>query len=265
VNREQHNIAEELPAGDPDATVEGLKPIRVTIVIPVFNEERCLRDNMARLHRFLLAWKPRDWEIVIANNGSTDQTLAIARALSSELPGIRTLHLDQKGRGRALKEAWLKSDAEVLTYMDADLSTDLNAFPGLVEAVSARRYDLAVGSRLLQPELTARCWKREVTSRTYNALVRALLGTGLSDAQCGFKAITRSAAQSLLPLVADNDWFFDTELLALAERQGYRICDLPVPWLERNDSHVKILSTAIKDLSGLFRLRRRFRHKSSLM
>ena len=199
--------------------------MQISIVIPVFNEARGLADSILRLRGFLSGWRPAGWEIVIVDNGSTDETLAIARRLSADHAGIRTVHLDRKGRGRALKTAWMASDAEVLSYMDADLSTDLNAFPTLIQAVTEHGYDLAVGSRLLNPGWTERCWKREIASRCYNALVKRMLGARFSDAQCGFKAITRSAACRLLPLVEDDGWFFDTELLAMAERGGYRICD----------------------------------------
>ena len=232
--------------------------MRVTITIPVFNEARCLYENMSRLHGFLNARNHTDWEIVIANNGSTDQTREIASRFSQEHPKFRVVHLDQKGRGRALKEVWLKSDADILCYMDVDLSTELSAFPKLIEAVATGGYDVATGSRLLKPELTTRCLKREIASRCYNVLVRAMLRTHFSDAQCGFKAITRQVAQQLLPLIEDTGWFFDTELLVAAERKGFRIFDLPVRWIEGPDTHVKIFRTAMDDLNGLIRLRRKW-------
>lgn len=230
--------------------------MRVTIAIPVFNEARNLYENMSRLHSFLATQRQIDWEIVIANNGSTDQTLLIASRFSKEYPKVQVIHLDQKGRGRALKEVWLTSTADILSYMDADLSTDLSAFPQLIEAVTTGGHDIATGSRLLKPELTTRSLQREVASRCYNALVKAMLRRQFSDAQCGFKALTRRAAQHLLPLVEDTGWFFDTELLVMAERLGYRTRELPVRWVEGPDSRVNIISTAIHDLRGLIRLRR---------
>lgn len=199
---------------------------------------------------------PFDYELVIANNGSTDRTLEIARQLAREHRRVRVLDVAEQGRGRALQRAWQSSPAAVLSYMDVDLSTDLAAFPSLIGAVASGDFDLAIGSRLLPGARVQRRWKRELTSRGYNRLVRALVHTRLADAQCGFKAISRTAAQALLPQVQDPGWFFDTELLVLAERLGYRICEIPVHWVEERDSRVNIFSTALADLRGLLRLRR---------
>jgi hypothetical protein len=199
---------------------------------------------------------PFDYELVIANNGSTDRTLEIARRLAREYNRVLVLDVPQKGRGGALKRAWLDSRAEVLSYLDVDLSTDLAAFPTLVGAVASGQCDLAFGSRLLAQSEVQRGWRRELLSRGYNRLVRLLLHTGITDLQCGFKAIRRAAAQTLLPQVADGGWFFDTELLVLAERLGYRLGEIPVHWIEDRDSRVKVISTALADLRGLWRLRR---------
>lgn len=203
-----------------------------------------------------LAGGPFDYELVIANNGSTDRTLEIARRLAREYNRVRVLDVPQKGRGGALKRAWLDSRADVLSYMDVDLSTDLAAFPALVGAVAWGEFDLAFGSRLLVQSQVKRGWRRELLSRGYNRLVRLLLHTGIRDLQCGFKAIRRAAAQALLPQVADAGWFFDTELLVQAERLGFRLREIPVRWVEDRDSRVNILSTVWADLRGLWRLRR---------
>lgn len=232
-----------------------MSPPAINITVPAYNEELLLADSIRRLSAFAQRALPWPYEIVIADNGSIDRTLEIARNLTAENAHVRVLHLDRKGRGRALKTAWLGSSADVLCYMDADLSTDLEHLPALLDALVTRGYDLAIGSRLLRPELTTRCFKRELTSRGYNSLVHGLLHTHFSDTQCGFKAITRQAAQVLLPLVQDNNWFFDTELLVLAERWGYRVFELPVRWVENRRTHVKILRTAAEDLRGLLRLR----------
>lgn len=198
-----------------------------------------------------------DWEIVIAENGSSDGTQLVADALAREYAKVRVNHFRERGRGGALKRTWLESDADILCYMDADLSTELEALPALIQPLVGNGYEVATGSRLLRPELTTRCFKREFTSRAYNLLLKNMLGVSFSDAQCGFKAITRLAATKLLPQVEDTGWFFDTELLALAEKQGYRIFELPVRWVERDKSHVRMFSTARADLAGLFRLRRK--------
>lgn len=233
--------------------------MQVNVTIPAFNEERLLRENVLRLHAFLGQKLRFRWNIIIADNGSTDRTLEIGHSLQEELPRISVVHLDEKGRGHTLKHVWLQSDADVLSYMDADLSSDLNAFPALIEALAGGGYDIATGSRLLRHELTTRCLKREVASRCYNSIIKRSFATHFSDAQCGFKALTRRAAQHLLPLVEDPSWFFDTELLVLAEKLGYRIFDLPVRWVENRDSHVRIFRTAVDDLKGLWRLHRRLR------
>jgi hypothetical protein len=140
--------------------------------------------------------------------------------------------------------------------MDVDLSTDLSALPVMFRALVAEGYDLAVGSRLMRESRIRRCLNREIISRIYNVLVKAVLFTHFSDAQCGFKALTRQAVERLVPRVQDQSWFFDTELLVLAEKLGYRIQDVPVTWNEDDDSRVKIVQTAWEDIKGVFRLRR---------
>lgn len=229
----------------------------VEVVIPVYNEERVLEGSVETLTAFLQDNLPHPWRIVIADNASTDATLEVARRLSAQSTEVSYIHLDLKGRGRALRAAWLLSSADVLTYMDVDLSTDLSAFPPLVAAIAKEGYDMAVGTRLGRGAHTTRSWRRESTSRVYNLIIKAMFHNKFSDAQCGFKAISRSAAQTLAPLVEDNAWFFDTELLLLAERRGYRIKEIPVTWVEDPDTRVKVIQTALDDLRGLWRLRRR--------
>lgn len=228
----------------------------VNVTIPVFNEEVRLAASMPKLHWFLCEHCRFPFEIVIADNASTDRTLEVARSFADTHQTVRVMHLAEKGRGRAVKHSWSASRADILSYMDVDLSTDLAAFPPLIEALHGGSYDLAVGSRRLKSSLTTRGLKREIISRCYMLLVKILFQTKFSDAQCGFKAITRSAATALLPLVEDNGWFMDTELLILAEKLGYRIFDLPVRWVDDPDSRVRIWSTALGDIKGLVRVRR---------
>lgn len=230
---------------------------RVDAVIPVYNEAHVLEQSVATLSDFLGANLPYDWRIVLADNASTDRTLELATALGNANRRVNVLHLDQKGRGRALKAAWLGSDADVLSYMDVDLSTDIRAYPALVRAVAEDGYDLATGSRLARgAQVTGRRLLREITSRGYNILIKGGFRTRFSDAQCGFKAISRRAAQRLLPRVENNEWFFDTELLILAERRGYRVKDIPVHWTDDPDSRVNVPKTVMEDLQGLWRLKR---------
>jgi glycosyltransferase involved in cell wall biosynthesis len=233
-----------------------MPPPRVSITIPVYNEEKVLANSVRTIAAFLNAHNLTDHEIVIANNASSDATHKTALRLAEEIPNLRVLHLDQKGRGRAIRAVWTQSASSVLLYMDVDLSTDLAHLPPLIQSIESGAHDVAIGSRLLDPHLTKRGFKRDTISRCYNLLVKACFRTRFSDAQCGFKAISNAAARALLPLVENNEWFFDTELLVLAEKLGFKIFDLPVRWTDDPDSRVKILPTALEDLRGLWRLRR---------
>jgi glycosyltransferase involved in cell wall biosynthesis len=235
------------------------KAMKTLLVIPVFNEELKIGPCMAQLLPFLKARATDYWEVVVADNGSTDRTLEVSRELARQNSRVKVAHLNRKVRGGALKEVWQTSSADILSYMDVDLSTDLAAYSPTIEVLVGGQYDLVTGSRLLAGSDTTRCRKREAISRAYNWLVRAVFRTHFSDAQSGFKAINRQAAQRLLPLTEDTGWFFDTELLVLAEKLGYRILDLPVRWVENPDSRVKIFSTAIADIQGILRLRRKLR------
>jgi len=226
----------------------------VEIVIPVRNEERDLAASVRRLAAYLRDHFPFTAQITIADNGSTDRTWQVALALASELDPVRAVRLERPGRGGALQSVWLASDAEVVGYMDVDLSTDLNALLPLLAPLLSGHSDVAIGTRLARGARVSRGPRREVISRGYNLLLHASLGTGFSDAQCGFKAIRAGAARALLPLTTDTGWFFDTELLVLAERAGLRIHEVPVDWIDDPDSRVKIISTALADLRGIIRL-----------
>ncbi|GAA5079070.1 putative flippase GtrA [Thermocatellispora tengchongensis] len=226
----------------------------VEIVVPVHNEQRVLDASVRRLHQYLTRTFPYGFRITIADNASTDRTWEIATALARELPGVRAAHLDEKGRGRALRRVWSGSDADVVSYMDVDLSTDLDAFLPLVAPLLSGHSDLAIGTRLALDSNVVRGPKRELISRAYNLLLRGALGARFSDAQCGFKAVRTEVAQALLPAVQDEEWFFDTELLLLAERHGLRIHEVPVDWVDDPDSRVDILKTALDDLRGMWRV-----------
>lgn len=231
--------------------------IDLEIVIPVYNEERCLAESVERLLARLVDF-PFTTGVVIADNASTDGTLRVAHELAGRHAAVSVLHLDQKGRGRALRRAWLGSIATVVAYMDVDLSTDLDALLPLVAPLLSGHSDLAIGSRLARGSRVVRGPKREFISRSYNMIVRTALGVRFSDAQCGFKAMRTDVAAQLLPLVEDDGWFFDTELLTLAERAGLRIHEVPVDWVDDPDSRVDIVSTARDDLRGIARLMRGF-------
>ena len=228
----------------------------VDIVVPVYNEERDLEPSIRRLHSFLRDGFPLPARITIADNASSDGTHQQALDLADELAGVRVVRLDQKGRGRALHAAWSTSDAPVLAYMDVDLSTDLTALLPLVAPLLSGHSDVAIGTRLSRAAHVVRGPKRELISRCYNLLLHTVLTTKFSDAQCGFKAIRADRARELLPRVQDTGWFFDTELLVLAERSGLRIHEVPVDWVDDADSRVDIARTVLDDLRGVARLYR---------
>ncbi|MGW4121068.1 glycosyltransferase [Nocardia sp. NPDC004711] len=228
----------------------------VDVVVPVYNEEVDLGPCVRRLHAFLTLNFPFTARITIADNASTDNTLEVARQLADQMDGVRVVHLDRKGRGRALREVWQASDAQVVAYMDVDLSTDLNALLPLVAPLVSGHSDVAIGTRLASSSRVVRGPKREIISRCYNLILRASLQAKFSDAQCGFKAMRADVAKLVLPLVEDGEWFFDTELLVLAERIGLRIHEVPVDWIDDPDSRVDIIDTARKDLLGVWRVGR---------
>jgi putative flippase GtrA len=236
----------QAPAGNRAPAVE--------IVIPVRDEERDLDRSIRRLLDHLRTGFPFTVRVTIADNGSADRTWAIAAALEQEFAGVRAVRLDEPGRGRALRALWAASDAAVLAYMDVDLSTDLNALLPLVAPLLSGHSDLAIGTRLARGARVIRGPRREVISRCYNVLLHATLGARFSDAQCGFKAIRADQARRLLPLTQDTAWFFDTELLVLAQRAGLRIHEVPVDWVDDSDSRVDILATALADLRGIARM-----------
>ena len=227
------------------------------VVVPVLNEAQDLPPNITRLHEFLSGQlNDYDWRIVIADNGSTDSTPDIAKALSQPHARVGYIRVEQRGRGRALARAWVNSDADIVSYMDVDLATDLSHLRELVEAVGNEDYDIAIGSRLKKgAQVIGRPPKRELISRVYSLIFRAMFLTRFRDAQCGFKALSRRAANDVVPLVQDTGWFFDTELLILAEKNGYRIKEVPVKWIDDPDSRVRITTTAYEDMKGLLRLR----------
>ncbi len=228
----------------------------VDIVIPVLNEERALPRCISTLAEFVADYPARDWTFTVADNGSTDRTQEVARVLAANDGRVRVTRLEQRGRGRALKRAWQESEADVRCYMDVDLSTGLQHLPEIVDAVAEQGYDIAIGSRLLpDSDVIGRSLTREITSRGYSLLFRSMFLTGFKDAQCGFKAISAEAAADLTPLVKNNHWFFDTELLLIAENSGYRIKEIPVHWEDDPDTRVKVVSTAWEDIKGLLRLR----------
>ena len=232
-------------------------PTSFEVVIPVLNEESDLAPNTLKLYKFLASELSNyNWRILIADNGSTDTTPEIAKRLSDKHKRIAHMRIEERGRGRAVSTAWLNSDAHILAYMDVDLSTDLKALPRLVSVIENGRADLAVASRLTRgAKVIGRPLQREFISQAYSRLVRAIFTMEIRDYQCGFKVISRQTASELVPLVQDSGWFFDSELIILAHKNGYTVDEIPVTWVDDPDSRVKIIPTALRDLIGLLRLR----------
>ncbi|MFF8186038.1 glycosyltransferase [Microbacterium sp. NPDC016588] len=226
------------------------------VVVPVYNEQDTLETSIQTLHRFLDAAFDVPWLITIADNASDDSTPLLGARLQSTLPNVQYTRSESKGRGAALKAAWLHSNAEVLAYVDADLSTDLRALPPLVAPLLSGHSDLAIGTRLAHSSRVVRGPKRELISRGYNLLLRHTMGVEFTDAQCGFKAIRRDVAHSVLPHVVDSGWFFDSELLVIAERAGLRIHEVPVDWVDDSHSSVDLVLTAVEDMRGMVRVSR---------
>lgn len=256
-------LASAAPAVD-DQILRPLNPqtLTVDIVLPVFNEAHMFEQSVTKLHKYLASNLPYKWRIVIADNGSTDGTAAIARRLAERYPEIRLLQLPEKGRGRALKRAWVSSKADILAYMDIDLSTNLDGFKPMIAPLITGDVGLATGSRLMKQSRTTRGFKREFISRCYNRIIRTTMKTKFVDAQCGFKALRRDVAQKLLPHIKDTAWFFDTELLVKAEYNGYKIHEEPVEWIEDTDSRVDVVKTATEDIKGLSRVRQEYGQSS---
>jgi glycosyltransferase involved in cell wall biosynthesis len=229
---------------------------QLDIVIPVYNEAHVLAESIEKLRTFLQQSNfPYTWRITVADNASTDETLAVAHRLEDTYEDVSVVHLVLKGRGRALRKAWLDSDADAMCYMDVDLSTHLEALEPLARAVLVEGYDVSTGSRMTKGSQIERSLRREITSRGLIMLIKVTFLSNLSDTQCGFKAISRQAAHELIPRIESEEWFFDTELLLLAEKGGYRVKDVPITWTEDQDSRVNVLKTVSEDLQGLLRMR----------
>ncbi len=229
-------------------------PSTIDIVIPVYNEEQALPRNILILTDFLKSNVINPWQIIIADNASTDSTRSVSEMLCERFSGVNYLYLPQKGRGRALKTAWKESTADSVSYMDVDLSTDLVHFPQLISSIESGSH-IAIGSRLSKESRVTRSFRREFISRTYNMMIKSMFFTGFPDAQCGFKAMTRESANTLIPQIKNNNWFFDTELLIIAAKNGFQISSQPVKWDDDPSSSVNITGTATEDIKGLLRLR----------
>ena len=246
------------PIADPSTTDTPVPTTVLDVTVPVYNEAHVLESSIATLHAYLSANFPFSWRITVVDNASTDATLDVATRCTERFADVHVLHLDRKGRGLALREAWSRSDAQVCAYMDVDLSTGLDALLPLVAPLITGHSDMAIGSRLAPGASVARGPRREIISRTYNVILRTVFAVRFRDAQCGFKAVRTDIARHLLPAVEDNGWFFDTELLLLAEHNGLRVHEVPVDWVDDPDSRVNVRRTATDDLKGVWRMAKSF-------
>jgi putative flippase GtrA len=255
-----NNLTHETSGTGDDAGETGAssRALTLDVVVPVHDEAAVLAASVTLLHEHLSAGFPYAWQVTVVDNASVDGTAEIAHQLAATLPFVRALRLERKGRGLALRTAWSQSDAAVVAYMDVDLSTGLDALLPLVAPLISGHSDVAIGSRLANGANVARGPKREIVSRSYNLILHGLFGNRFRDAQCGFKALRADVARRLLPQVRDDQWFFDTELLLLAEHNGLRIHELPVDWVDDPDSCVRIARTALDDLKGSARMAWRF-------
>jgi glycosyltransferase involved in cell wall biosynthesis len=233
-----------------------MNKLSVEITVPVYNEEKELEKNIVVLSDFCSKKLSNyDWHITIADNASKDNTPVIASTLIKKNPKILYSRLEQRGRGRAVKHVWSQSKCDYCVYMDLDLSTDLIHLPNILKKLE-KGYDIAIGSRLANgARIEGRTFLRELTSRVLNFFfIQFFFHTHFTDAQCGFKGVTRNVVENLIPKVKDNEWFFDGELLIIAEKSGYKIYEEPVHWIDNPGSTVRLLSTIWGDLMSIKRL-----------
>ena len=233
-----------------------MKKLSVEITIPVYNEEKELEKNITTLCDFCNKnLKDYDWHITIADNASVDNTSIIASTLEKKNPRISHFRLEQKGRGRAVKRVWSQSKCDICIYMDLDLSTDLVHLPNIIKKLE-NGFDVAIGSRLASgAKVQGRTFLRELISRVLNFFfIQFFFHTHFTDAQCGFKGVTKKVVEDLVPKVKDNEWFFDGELLIIAEKSGYKIYEEPVHWVDNPGSTVRLVSTIWGDLRSIYRL-----------
>jgi len=238
--------------------------MKIIFVLPTYNEKKVIEQNTQKLLNYIKTnLGSYEWNILIADNGSDDGTVDISKKLSSQIPEIKYFHIPEKGRGYALKKAWSEYEADIYFYMDCDLATDLAAIKLSIEAIVSEGFDMAIGSRHAPGARVRRSWLREIISRGLNVMTKTLLSTKIVDMQCGFKAINKKIAINVLPKINDNGWFFDTELIILAEKSGYKIKEVPVEWSEnrglKRKSKVKLISTIADDLRRIWALKKRIK------
>lgn len=236
----------------------------IDVLLPIYNEEKILDANIRLLFGYCQHHLAGDWQLMLIINGSVDQSLTIAENLAQEFEQIKIINLPTGGKGQALKTGLQYSTAEVAVYMDIDLAVALSALPPLISLVAENKGALAIGSRLLPASQTERSWLRNYSSKLYNWLANTLLRCQISDWQCGFKAMNLDVRQAVVPLIQDNYWFFDTELIALAQKNNLRIAELPVSWSENRyavrQSKIRPIRDGFIFLKNLWQLKKRLKN-----
>jgi len=238
--------------------------MKLNITLPCYNEERILKSNILRVFNFLKEnVASDDWQIIIANNQSTDKTGQIGEELEKKFESIKHLEIFQKGKGVAIRESWQRFPADIYIFMDTDLATDLEALPRLIRAVKEEKFNVAIGSRFHPQSKVKRKLVRKIISFSYNLLRKILIGSKITDAPCGFKAVDKKIIQNILPQVKDEQWFFDSELVILAEKGGYKIKEIPIKWediREKEDkSKVNTISLSLDYFKKLIKLKKRLK------
>lgn len=236
----------------------------VEFCLPIYNEEKIIEKNVLKIVNFCKEKNlPFNWRVIIVNNGSKDNSLAISQKLSADNKQIGYTTILEPGRGQALKKYWLTSNADVVAYMDADLAVSLNNIIDLINPFVNNEADLVIGSRMMPGATIKRSFIRELISQSCNILYRLIIGNNISDTQCGFKAIKTEVFKKIAPYIEDNKWFFDTEIISFTHHLGYKIKEVPVNWEENRyderKSKVNLLKDSFIHLKNLLRLKKRLR------
>lgn len=219
---------------------EAEEKIEISVVLPAHNEAGRIEDAVRQTKKALADFSS-SYEIIIAEDGSTDGTAEIASRITSEDSFVRLMHSESRlGRGKALNHAFKLANGEILVYMDVDLSTDLIYLKPLIEAIEKEKYEFATGSRMKKGKEVKRSFKRAAMSKVFNFLVRKILKSGISDHQCGFKSFRKGALIRILNEIKDEHWFWDTEMLVRAQRKGYKIKEIPVRWEDKGGAGTKV-------------------------
>ncbi|MCK4744947.1 glycosyltransferase [Candidatus Parcubacteria bacterium] len=238
--------------------------MKINITTPCLNEGKILNNNIIALFNFLNKNVAEDeWQIIIADNNSTDNTAEIAKELEDRFKQIKYFFISQKGKGVAIRHGWKNFDADIYVFMDADLSVDLEALPKLISAVKEEHYDIAVGSRFHKQSIIKRSIARKMISKLYRVAKKIITNSYISDLPCGFKAANKEIIKKILPLIKNNEWFFDSELIILSEKCGYKIKEIPVKWEEVRESgdksRVKTIALGFNYIKNLIELRKRLK------